>query len=50
MIYYNWMREGWCDTNDESFFVDYTPEGGVPEAEEGFKTIEEFLAWYNKED
>lgn len=40
MIFYDWMSEGWCDTEDDDFFVDMTPEGGVDP--ESYETREEF--------
>jgi hypothetical protein len=45
MIWYDWMSEGWCDTENDDFFVDMTPEGGVEITE--FETMEKFLLWYN---
>lgn len=50
MIYYDWMSEGWSDSNDEDFFVDMTPEGSSnnPEMDQRFQTQEDFFQWYRK--
>ncbi len=48
MIYYDWMGEGWVDEDDDNFFVDMTPEGGIddPKLNQEFDTREDFFAWY----
>jgi len=48
MICYNSMAEAWIDDEDDSFYVDMTPEGGEPDFE--FETQEEFWNWYNSSD
>jgi hypothetical protein len=45
MIYYHWEREVWCDTEDDDWEVDMTPESKSA-CEKEFATREEFYEWY----
>jgi len=45
-IFYAQDKEQWEDTEDPSFSVDMTPEGGVDDLPE-FATQDDFWKWYH---
>jgi len=46
MVFYDFMHEGWRNTEDESFFIDMSMEGPYKEYLQEFATVEEFMRWY----
>jgi len=46
MIFYDYMNEGWSDSEDDDFFVDMTPEGDESNLTFTFDDKESFYIWY----